>query len=168
MTPENEPQVPVDPPSSSDPIAVADQAAPSVVPAAPPPASDAAQAGADVPPVEAPPGVDSGAAAQDLDLESLLSTTDPLIESRPLAAGEAPAAEAIDTPAKALAALGADAGLPAGTVDVVHPVSVDVPAAAHPADVIDALRAKLYAYGEECYNTVRTEVEYLIRLHPRL
>ena len=162
MTPEadvaNVQDTPVDPPSSSDPSL---SAAPSVVPVAPPPASDAAQAGAEVPPVDAPPGDDPGAAA----LADLVNPD--LIESVPLA-GVLPTSEPIDTPAKALAVLGEDSGVPAGTVDIVVPVSVDVPAAAHPADVIDTLRAKLYAYGEECFNAVKTEVEYLIRLHPRL
>lgn len=182
MTPDTVPQVPVDPPSSSDPVvpdAANTQAAPSVDPVAPPPADDVAQAGAEVPPADAPPGGALGAAAPpmtphpqmilddfDPDLAALANPT--LIESRPLIPPETPSADVIDTPAKALEVLGAESGVPAGTVDNVTLISVAIPEEREPADVIDELRRKLYAYGEECYNAVRPEVEYLQQLHTRL
>ena len=178
MTPDAVPQVPVDPPSSSDPAAssaVNTQTAPSVDPAAPPPADDVAQAGAEVPPADAPPGGALGAAAPhtakmilddfDPDLAALANPT--LIESHPIT-GDEPLSQCIDTPAKALEVLGAESGVPAGTVDNVTLISVAIPEEREPADVIDELRRKLYAYGEECYNAVRPEVEYLQQLHTRL
>lgn len=162
------------------PIPENTQSAPSVDPVAPPPADGVAQAGAEVPPADAPPGGASGAAAPppltphpqrimddfDPDLAALANPT--LIESRPLIPPETPSADVIDTPAKALEVLGAESGVPAGTVDNVTLISVAIPEEREPADVIDELRRKLYAYGEECYNAVRPEVEYLQQLHTRL
>lgn len=146
-----------DTPAATTPVATP-QAAPSVEPVAPPPTTDAAQAGAGTPPLVDPPAGDAGAVAPP-------PIQQEVIESRPRA-DDAPTSATIDTPAAALAVLGQDSGVAPGTVDIVQPIHPEIPAADHPHDVLQRLRAKLAAYGEECLRAIQHEIEYFTRLHP--
>lgn len=156
-TPDPEAQAPVGISSASD-----------VAPGGPPPASDVDPAGADVPPAGLPPDSEPGAVA----LEDLANPTH--IESAPIDPAT-PLSDSIDTPAKALELLGEASGIPAGTTDAVRPLDAPPPEVVaapgientdyeHPYATLQRLRTKLTAYGQECYDAVKPEVEHLMRL----
>jgi hypothetical protein len=108
----------------------------SAAPEVPPPSSDAT-AGVSAPGDASAPGADP----------------QPAIDPASLS-------DVVDTPAAARELLGDESGVPANVTDEVR-MDTAPTAIEHPYDTLQRIREKLAAYGAECLESVRPEIEYL-------
>jgi hypothetical protein len=157
---------PTDPPpyplSDPAPIPAAVPAPPAATPDAPtepPPVSAEPPAGV-MPPADGPtiePAAEAPLAPPDVTPSS--SEPAPAVEESTPPTGPLVTSPVVDTPEAAIETLGDDAGIRAPAAAPEPPPHVE--AAEHPHVTIARIREKLAAYGAECLETVRHEIELL-------